>query len=388
MRKRSAVAIGLLGPAVLLLAAGPALRAGQDGPSQLALTRRANERLRALYEEADRLASQEQTVLRELRQLEIALQIAREEFQRADTAVTEAATLRDALNAQVATLERTRDEEHPRLAARLAEMYKLGRRRYAKLLLSVTDVRGLGRSIRSLASLADRDRARVRAYEARLGTLQATRAELEAQQRALDGRRAEAATARATTEAAVAAQTARIREIDARRDVNAKLVSELQTARQQLEATIARAEPVPVALPIASFRGALPWPVMGTVRRPQGPAMSQRPGLEIAASEGTPVQAVHNGAVAYAGSFDGLGNLIIVDHGEQTFSLYGHLLDVAVGRGVTVSAQQPLGRVGLTIFGSPALYFELRVNGKSVDATAWLERRAGPVPGSSPPEAR
>lgn len=389
MRKPSAIAVGLLGGTLLVIAAGPRLLAGQDDPSQAALTRRANARLRALHEEADRLASQERTILGELRKLELARQIAHEEFLDADTAVIATTTQLEALNAQVETLERARDVERPRLAARFAEMYKLGRGRYAKLLLSVTDVRGLGRTVRTLASLANRDRARVRAYEARLVTLQASRTEVSAQQRTLDARRADAEKARATTDAAIAAQTALVREIDARRDLNAQLLSELEAAHQKLEATLATGGTVPVALPLGSFRGALPWPIAGTtVRRPQGPGMAQRPGLEIAAAESTPVRAIHDGVVAYAGSFDGLGNLVIVDHGEQTFSLYGHLRDMAVGRGASVTAHQIVGRVGLTTVGAPALYFELRVNGKGVDPQSWLERRASSPERSTEPEER
>jgi septal ring factor EnvC (AmiA/AmiB activator) len=377
MRKPSAIALGLLGATALAITMSSRLVAGQDDASRTALASRATARLRALHEEADRLASQERTVLGELRKLELARQIAQEEFNQADTAVMAATTQLEALNVQVETLERTRDEERPRLAARFSEMYKLGRGGYAKRLLSVADVRSLGRTVRTLASLADRDRARVRAYEARLITLQASRTEVGAQQRTLDARRAEAAKARTTTNAAIAARAALVREIDERRDLNAQLVSELQAAQQKLDATLSAGGTAPVALPIGSFRRALPWPVTGAVRRPQDSARSQRLGVEITATEGTPVRAVHDGVVAYAGNFDGLGNLVIVDHGEQTFSLYGHLIDIAVGRGTAVTAQQTLGRVGLTTVGAPALYFEMRVNGKSVDPLAWLERRAG-----------
>lgn len=369
---------------------GQTVLMAQDAPSLVAaLTRRADARLRALHEEADRLASQERTILGELRKLELTRQIAEEEFQLADTAVTEAATQLEALSAQVAILERTRDEERPRLAARFAEMYKLGRGRYARLLLSVTDARRLGRTARTVAALADRDRARVQAYEARLATLQASRAEVGTRRRSLDARRAEAAAARGTANAAIAARTALVNEIDASRDLNAELISELQAAQRRLDATLSSTGTVPVALPIGSFRGALPWPVAGAItRKSPGSWLAQRPGIEMPAQEGAPVQAVYEGVVAYAGSFEGLGNLVIVDHGEQAFSLYGHLLDLAVGRGVQVTSQQALGRVGLTTHGSPALYFELRVNGKSVDPAAWLERRTEPRDGSTEPEGR
>lgn len=386
---RSRGTLGLLALTALASTSASGALAGQNTPVPAALAQRADARLRALHEEADRLASQARTILGELRRLEIARQIAKDAFEQADAATTAAATQREALGAQVAILERARDEERPRLAARFAEMYKLGRGRYARLLLSVSDARGLGRTVRTVATLADRDRARIRAYEGRLRDLETSRAELSTHQRTLDARRAETVAARAKVDAAIASQAALVRDIDTRRDLNAQLVSELQAAQQKLDATLASGGSAPVALPIASFRGALPWPVAAdAVRRPQGPAMAQRPGLEILAPEATSVQAIHDGVVAYAGSFEGLGNLVIIDHGEQTFSLYGHLLDVAVGRGVSVTALEVLGRVGLTTMGAPALYFELRVNGKSVDPVEWLERRAGTVERSTDPEAR
>ena len=37
------------------------------------------------------------------------------------------------------------------------------------------------------------------------------------------------------------------------------------------------------------------------------------------------MRSVHEGAVAFAGPFTGYGNLVIVDHGDRSYSLYGHL---------------------------------------------------------------
>jgi hypothetical protein len=58
--------------------------------------------------------------------------------------------------------------------------------------------------------------------------------------------------------------------------------------------------------------------------------------------------AVHGGTVAFAGTFSGFGNLVILDHGSQTFSLYGDLLEIAVTKGARVDRGQPLGSVGPT----------------------------------------
>ena len=85
--------------------------------------------------------------------------------------------------------------------------------------------------------------------------------------------------------------------------------------------------------------------------------------------------AVHEGAVAFADPFSGFGNLVIVDHGAQAFSLYGNLLDIRVKKGALVEVGQILGTVGATLTGPAGLYFELRVDGQPVDPVQWLKRR-------------
>jgi len=98
-------------------------------------------------------------------------------------------------------------------------------------------------------------------------------------------------------------------------------------------------------------------------------------GIQIAAQEGTVVHAVHDGTVAFAGPFTGYGNLVIVDHGSQTYSLYGQLDDVNVTRGARIERGQALGTTGRVLVGLPGMYFEMRVDGKPVDPLEWLRKR-------------
>jgi septal ring factor EnvC (AmiA/AmiB activator) len=356
------------------------LAAQPFAPPQTAdLARRATDRMRALHEQADALASDERTVLGQLRRLELERQIRIEEIRQADA---EAAAVVDAIavtDREIARFVTDRDTERPRLQARLVEIYKLGRGRYLRLLLSTSDLRRLGHASRTVAALAMSDRERIARYERRLGELSAARQAQSARQQLLAGQRAAAAQAQTAAARAVAERSAMVREIDEKRDLNAQLTGELQAAHQKLESmlTVGTAP----ALPIGPFRGALPWPAIGAVGRREGPGGATqsgvRPGIEIRATEGNEVHAVHDGTVAYAGSFDGLGNLVIVDHGAQTFSLYGDLLEMAVGRGVHVDRGQMLGRVGSAVTGSAGLYFELRIQGQPVDPLQWLGSKRG-----------
>jgi septal ring factor EnvC (AmiA/AmiB activator) len=100
-----------------------------------------------------------------------------------------------------------------------------------------------------------------------------------------------------------------------------------------------------------------------------------RNGILVTAAFGTPVRVIHEGTVAFADSFTGFGNLVIVDHGNLGFTMYGHLSAIEAPVGRRVVRGQVVGSVGSTIDGTPALYFELRIDGKPVDPLQWLKKR-------------
>ena len=109
----------------------------------------------------------------------------------------------------------------------------------------------------------------------------------------------------------------------------------------------------------------------------RGSSVSRAPaqtGVQFAAEEGSPVRAVHDGTVAFAGPFTGYGNLVIVDHGAQTFSLYGQLGAPQVERGAKVERGDSVGTAGRILAGIPGMYFEMRVDGKPVDPLEWLKK--------------
>ncbi|MFC1850003.1 murein hydrolase activator EnvC family protein, partial [candidate division CSSED10-310 bacterium] len=97
-------------------------------------------------------------------------------------------------------------------------------------------------------------------------------------------------------------------------------------------------------------------------------------GMLIAADSGTPVSVVADGVVRFADWFQGYGNLIIIQHDDQYYSLYGHLSEILVTVKNQVNASAIIGRVGDS--GSDAgfvLYFELRRKGMALDPGKWLK---------------
>lgn len=354
----------------------------QTSTAQAAIDR-ASERIRALQREADALASQEKTLLVELRRLEIERQIKAVEVARADAELTETQAQLEATIARAAALSDAAEHERPDIEARLVQLYKLGRAGYWRLLLDVSDVRSMGRAYRTAAAMTRLDRERIQQHQRTLESLTTERASLERRAREAAALQEKTVAARAALDRAVAARTALIESIDARRDLNAQLTGELQAAQQKLQASVSQLgstgrPAAAVSLPIRPFRGALPWPAAGIVIAHFGPARggggAPRHGIEISIAEGRPVRAVHEGTVAFADQFTGYGNLVIVDHGDTAYSLYGHLESLDVKRGDRVDPQTRIGGSGRNPSGNPALYFELRIDAKPVDPLQWLRK--------------
>lgn len=103
-------------------------------------------------------------------------------------------------------------------------------------------------------------------------------------------------------------------------------------------------------------------------------------GVDYGAPTGTPVRSVGDGVVEFAGSQNGYGNVVFVNHGKQNTTVYAHLSRIDVRKGQTVSQSQNLGAVGATGWATgPHLHFEFRVNGQHRDPLT-LARQSEAVP--------
>ncbi|HUG57144.1 MAG TPA: M23 family metallopeptidase [Candidimonas sp.] len=116
------------------------------------------------------------------------------------------------------------------------------------------------------------------------------------------------------------------------------------------------------------------WPAQGKSRR--GTSASDSQAVYIAAAAGSPIKAAAAGKVAYSGNgLRGYGNMLIVYHDASFLSIYAHNKSLLVKEGAQVKQGQTIATMGNT-GGSKAvnLYFELRYNGKAVDALRYLPK--------------
>jgi len=111
-------------------------------------------------------------------------------------------------------------------------------------------------------------------------------------------------------------------------------------------------------------------------------------GIDYAAPTGTPAYTVGDGVVEFAGVQGGYGNTVIVRHGNNHSTVYGHLSRILVRKGQTLQQGQVVGHVGTTGWSTgPHLHFEFRVGNRHVDpATLAQTHSSAPISASVRPQ--
>jgi murein hydrolase activator len=315
--------------------------------------------------------------------LEKEVRVTREDAARARQALARAEADAADLSERVARTERA-------MSRRAVALYKVGELGAMPILFSAGDLRDFLSRVQTLRRLLRHDATLLARHHAELAALEASR------QRAAQASAASAAAERSAAKSAadLAAERGRKRSLVAKlRSSRAReraALAEYETAARALEETLAAlpAAPEPAAaLPAGthfeSLRGHLPAPVDGAIAAEFGRVVDDRfqtetfrKGVEFAAPLGTPVRAVAAGQARFAGRFRGYGNLVILDHGAEYFTVYAHLdrIDVAVGQAVAGGAR--IGSVGDTgTLSGPHLYFEVRRGSTPLDPRAWLGMR-------------
>jgi septal ring factor EnvC (AmiA/AmiB activator) len=144
----------------------------------------------------------------------------------------------------------------------------------------------------------------------------------------------------------------------------------------------------------AAMKGRLTPPVRGTVTTYFGTnnqgkfgLTSRADGIDIKTLPGTGISAIHKGKVVYVGQLRGYGNLLIIDHGQQYYSLVSRAAEFYKKEGEMVAAGEIVGTMsdqgGLL---GEGLHFEIRHGADSQDPLEWVNRallKTAPSPPSS-----
>jgi len=188
--------------------------------------------------------------------------------------------------------------------------------------------------------------------------------------------------------------------LDGVREKTALNLAAMAAARKALEQTLEKLEPrldtsvsgqkktgesagiSPEKNQFLSRKGALAMPVKGGIISKFGSrtgtddnTFTFQTGIDIRAERGEPVRCVFRGEVLYADWLKGYGNLIIVNHGDNYYTLYAHMEELFKKKGDVVEDHEVIATTGDTgsIRGA-FLHFEVRHHGKPVDPLKWLKK--------------
>jgi murein DD-endopeptidase MepM/ murein hydrolase activator NlpD len=365
--------------AIVLLMAHPAV-AAPSSPAASSLPTKREELRRVRYELTVRRQRLEQTRRTERRLADEVERLDREREATEQQLARLAADLRrvrrreEAAAAALARAELSLARQQSLLSDRVRDTYRYGRAGYLDVVLGATSFSEFVARARMVSAIIQHDARLIRTYTADRDQTARLAAQLEIQREEVRRLVAETEERQRLLAAQGAEKRAILRRIVRERTVTEQAVRELEEDSARLEALIQRLQGaaglaggrrltaflLPLRGPFTSRFGLRAHPLFG--RR------HFHTGVDIAAPRGTPVRAAADGTVLYAGWYGGYGKLVVLDHGQGTSTLYGHLSQILVTSGQRVARGQLIGRVGSTGYSTgPHLHFEIRQNGRPVD---------------------
>jgi septal ring factor EnvC (AmiA/AmiB activator) len=291
----------------------------------------------------------------------------------------------------------TLDQRRIQLALRLRGLYKYGAARELEFVLSPRSFAQLLARWDFLVMVAEQDRMMLEDMRARKEEVEANKLRLETNLTEIQR------TAKRTTvenhqlDALRQERESSVRTIQTQRQVYEAAAAELERTarsiqkllvdlerRRKAEVERARAEGrvfQPYSGDFSRGRGSLDWPLRGKLVGHLGPethpkwgTVTPNNGVDIEAPIGTMVRAVAKGRVEYVSEDYGTyGQMIILNHGDGYFTLYGHLSQIEVAVGQEVAPGAEIGRSGDSgSLKGPILHFEVRKGGSPLDPEEWL----------------
>lgn len=274
-----------------------------------------------------------------------------------------------------------------RVSERLKRMYKEGRLISLKIIFSATDHIDLLKRYYYIKWLHKKDLDVIKRYEQVLKELEGKGNQLEQVRSEMWKTKNEVTNLMKDIESNRRQKESLLTKVRLERASYDKTILELEEEASDLQSLIkeleARKTKKGGSLGFVSKKGRLDWPIDGRIishfgrqKHPRFGTYIYKKGLEIRSFHGDKIRAIYNGTVVFAGWFRGYGQLIILDHGDNYFSLYAYAARLLVSVGDKVKKDQVVGEIGDTgLSDGNDLYFELRHGANPIDPILWLKNR-------------
>jgi septal ring factor EnvC (AmiA/AmiB activator) len=278
------------------------------------------------------------------------------------------------------------NQQNSTLAQQVYLAYTLGQQEKIKLLFSQQDAGDLQRNLIYYQYFSDARVELIKRVQQDVDTLLEIEADINIIKQVLESNHKRLEEQEKNLKKGVLERKAIIASLDQQLKAQGGALSKLQVDAKALESLISSIEEILVESPelrfddrpFAQMRGQLAWPVKGKVNRFFGRQKQwselRWQGVLIEAPMGSHVRAISSGRIAFADWLRGLGNIIIIDHGNSYLSLYGHNESLFMSAGEWVEAGDIISSVGSSGGqDSPSLYFEIRNKGRPQNPTKWCK---------------
>ena len=292
---------------------------------------------------------------------------------------------------KLAKLEKNREANKKELKAqkvllgkRFRQIYKEGSVSPLKVAFSSENMSDLLQRLKYMELIAEHDADLMADYKDRLVGLNAEKKSLLAVRAKLVRLEKDAMGKQGEFEKAKKDKKYFLRKVKKKKQLGIRTRKELLKASNNLNDLIGKLLTKLVSgtgLAISDKKGRLSLPVKGKILNKFGRQKDKQfasfivhNGINIKVRTGVSVRSVFDGKVLYTGELEGYGNLVIIGHGKDYHSLYGHLDRINVKQNQVVQTGDIIGLSGDTgsLIGE-TLYFEMRKNGKPVEPVRWFK---------------
>ena len=271
------------------------------------------------------------------------------------------------------------------LGLRLRSIYKEGPVYPLKIIFSSNNVTDLLQQIKYMNLIARQDSELLYEYKNKLEHIKEDKRSLFAARAKIIKLKEKTILKKKEIERAKKIKSKFLKKIKEKKSLNIKTRKELVAASNNLNKLIKKLLVKLVSgegLEISDKKGRLKLPLNGRILNKFGRKRVKEydsyivyNGINVQAKKGSSVKAIFDGKILYAGELVGYGNLVIVGHGNEYHSLYGHLDDITVSVDKVVKTGEIIGLSGDSdSIEGEVLYFELRRNGKPIQPLPWFRR--------------
>lgn len=367
-----------------LLAALLALPALADNPPAGERLEAVRERIQKVAADIERQREQRDDLTRRLAATEQEIGRLNRRLRDMDRAIHEREKGIESLRERAADEARQLTAERRQLAAQVRSAYVGGRQGKLRLLLSGQDPATLGRLLVYHDYYARERTAAIDDLREQLDRLAATRRSLSDERDALAEKRAERAETLAAVEDRQTERRQTLAKIETRLEGSGRELESLRADEARLRSLVGRLHnefaDIPAAAEAPSFaslKGRLQPPVAGTtIARFGQPKFGGRlrwQGVWLAAQSGEPVRSAAAGRVVYVGWMHRYGLIVVLDHGNGFFTVYGHNQSVYAEVGRWVAAGDTIAEAGSSGgHERSGVYFEIRKGRTPVNPDDWL----------------